>query len=155
MATQVDDTKTTASNASIILLNKTDSNQQYFNYALHKELEFIEVQKHLMFINEYDNVDDKDDVSDLQTYKNLRSKNITSRLFETYGQVITIDDFVPIVLEGNPVIVEHVGRDPEFSIAGIPFTYKNWTRRNIKITPELERRQVKKIIDDGKKYIEK
>lgn len=42
-----------AQNTSALFIERLDSNVQYFNFSLHKELEFMQVKRNTMYVHEF------------------------------------------------------------------------------------------------------
>jgi hypothetical protein len=86
-------------------LNRTELNEQYFEFSYKKELEFIKVRKNQMFMREQDPKKKTLDIpviKDEQDYEDFRSYNMSIKLMESQKQIIGVQELEKTILDTAP-----------------------------------------------------
>lgn len=81
-------------------INKTDFNRQYFEITFEKKLEYVEIQKSLMYVTKYGEVEET--ILNEDDFKSLRFSKNTIKLLEIAPQEISNTVAKEIVLLTEP-----------------------------------------------------
>ena len=127
-------------NISVLEINRLDSNEQFFNFSLSKELEFMQVKRNTMYVNEWEGpTPSTEGVTNDESFEAFKQDSAVNMIFDTYSQVITEDDYVPIVMAAKPVHIVKKGIDSDLQVLGISLTYKDRDQRVLNVQPSMER----------------
>ena len=79
-------------------------------------------------------------VTSEDTFRQFLENNVTDMIYDTYSQIVSEDEILPITMTGSPVHNTYVQEKVALQILGIPLTYEDISNKFLLVTPEYEKR---------------
>lgn len=143
----------------IFTINRTELNQQYFEFSFYKELEFIDVRKNELYMKEQDPKKKQMDVPLIKSskdYEDFRSYNMSVLLAETMRLNIGVQKMERTILDTAPQknVYKAAAKDGGKQILGINIEKADYKERILVHEPEVDLRMTKDYTEEEREQPE-